>query len=135
MANDIVGKIKLFLREPIDSECKVVYLLAQVRKLLERDDPDHKMADLWMLCHWAIHMDLERPGTTRVFLDRVDRWVMEKIPYLTPRGPAAPEEDFDLRKEFDLYKDFLDLRTFKDQLRKFLEARELPTTLCDDGDR
>lgn len=51
---DVVGKVAPFLSEPIDSEYKVVYFLAEVRKLLERDDPDQKMGSLWMYCHWAL---------------------------------------------------------------------------------
>jgi hypothetical protein len=64
MTKDIVSKLMALLSEPVDTECKVVYLLAEVRKLLERDDPNHNMGSLWMYCHWALHVDLESPKTT-----------------------------------------------------------------------
>ena len=56
----IVDKLRLHLRKPIESECAVVYLLAEVRKLRERDHADHKMEALWMYCHWALHVDLAK---------------------------------------------------------------------------
>jgi hypothetical protein len=127
VTKDIVGKLAIFLSEPVDSECKVVYLLAEVRKLLERDDRERKMASLWMYCHWALHVDLESPKTTEGFLERVDRWVTNTVAYLTPIGPWTFGE------EYNLFEDFVYLKTFRRQLRVFLAGYELPTTLCRDN--
>jgi len=87
MTKDIVGKLQLHLAKPVDSEPAVVYLLAEVRKLLELDDPEHKMGALWMYCHWALHVDLDSPKTTESFLEKVDRWITNNVAYLTPSGP------------------------------------------------
>jgi len=124
MTKDIVGKLTTLLSEPVDSECKVVYLLAEVRKLLERDDPEHKMGSLWMYCHWALHVDLESVTTTKGFLERVDLWVANTVAYLTPYG------QWSFKDEWTLFKDFIYLDTFRHQLRVFLAAYKLPTTLC-----
>jgi len=129
MTKDITSKLMALLAEPIDSESKVVYLLAQVRKLLERDDPDHNMGSLWMYCHWALHVDLESPTTTKGLLERVDRWVANTVMYLTPIGP------WNFGDEYNLFKDFIYLNTFRHQLRLFLAAYKLPTTLCGDDKR
>jgi hypothetical protein len=126
MTKDIVSKLAGLLSDPVDSECRVVYLLAEVRKLLERDDPQHTMASLWMYCHWALHVDLESPKTTEGFLERVDRWVTHTVAYLTPTGLWTFGE------EYNLFKDFIYLNTFRHQLRVFLAAYKLPTTLCSD---
>jgi hypothetical protein len=126
MTKDIVGKLAALLREPIDSEYKVVYLLAEVRKLLERDDHDHNMGSLWMYCHWALHVDLESPKTTERFLEKVDRWITNTVAHLTPSGP------WNFREEYNLFKDFIYLNTFRHQLRVFLASHDLPTTLCSD---
>jgi hypothetical protein len=126
MTKDIVSKLMVLLREPVDSECKVVYLLAEVRKLLARDDPDHNMGSLWMYSHWALHVDLESPATTKKFLERVERWVTNKVAHLNPVGTWGE------REEYDLFEDFTYLNTFRHQLRDFLAVCELPTTLCDD---
>src|SRR6266568_4709008 len=87
MKKDIVGKLRQHLKTPIKTECAVVYLMAQARKLLERDDPQHTNRALWMYCHWALHVDLDSPNTTVDFLRRIDSWVTNRIAYLTPSGP------------------------------------------------
>jgi len=51
MTKDIIAKLHEHLSRPVDTECTVVYLLAEVRKILERDKPDPKPIALWMYCH------------------------------------------------------------------------------------
>jgi hypothetical protein len=87
MKADIVTKLAKHLDQPVVTECAVVYLLAEVRKLPAEDDPEHSFGALWMFCHWALHVDLDSPRTTMHFLERVDRWVTNSVAYLTPSGP------------------------------------------------
>lgn len=126
MTKDIVGKLQNHLAQAMDSECKVVYLMAEVRKLLERDDKEYKMSALRMYCHWALHVDLTVPAATEPFLEKVDRWVSHTVAYLTPNGTWSFGE------EYNLFKDFIHLNTFRGQLRWFLGAYKLPTDLCKD---
>jgi len=131
MTNDIVEKLRRFLAQPVDSECKVVYLLAEIRKLLDFYDSarsDKTIDPLWMHCHWALHVDLAKKGTTISFLDKVDRWVTNTVAYLTPRAPGPPGE-VDL-----LFQEFLYLESFRKHLRNFLDSCDLPTSLCDDAE-
>jgi hypothetical protein len=125
MTKDIVGKLMKHLSKPIDDEPGVVYLLAEVRKLLERDDTTHSNGALWMYCHWALHVDLTSPGATMDFLKRVDRWVTNKVAYLTPSGP------WEFHEEERLFRDFIFLDTFRQQLHGFLAGCGLPLSLCD----
>ena len=60
-ANAIVDKLRAAISEPVDSECKVVYILAETRKLLETYPPDPLPFALKLYCHWALHVDLENP--------------------------------------------------------------------------
>ena len=129
MKKDIVAKLAGILDGAIDNECKVVYLLAEVRKLLERDDPDHAKGSLWMYCHWALHVDLISPKTTEGLLEKVDRWVTHTVQYLTPHGAWTFGE------EWDLFREFIYFSTFRAQLRAFLSSYDLPTTLCIDDDQ
>jgi hypothetical protein len=55
-------KLNAFLADPVDSECKVVYLLCEVRKLLERVPAHQRPFALNMYCHWALHVDLHGSG-------------------------------------------------------------------------
>jgi len=73
MKNAIIEKLRAHLAHPVDSECEVVYLLCEVRKLLLKKDPD--TATLRLHCNWALHVDLEMPATTLAFLRRVDSYV------------------------------------------------------------
>ena len=129
MTKDIVGKLRNHLAQRIDTECAVVYLLAEVRKLLERDDPQQRHGAVWMHCHWALHVDLHSPKTTLEFLKFVDCWVTNTVADLFPRGTWKPLQ------EHYLFKDFIYLDTFRTQLKTFLACYGLPTQLCDQDDR
>jgi hypothetical protein len=125
MRNDIVGKLERHLARGVDTECAVVYLLAEIRKVLHDDDPTHTFGALWMYCHWALHVDLDSPKTTIGFLKRVDLWICNTIAYLTPRPPWEPMD------EIDLFRDFLYLETFRSELASFLKKYQLPTEITD----
>jgi hypothetical protein len=128
MTKDIIKKLCAHLNAGIDTECKVVYLLAQIRKILDRDDPQRQSSDytaLWMCCHWAVHPDLTSLQTTGEFLDKVDRWITNTVAYLQPRG------EWSFVEEFNLFRDFIFLATIRNQLKTFLQRYNLPTDLCD----
>ena len=113
------------LSKPITDEPGVVYLMAQVRKLLEKDDSTKLNKALWMYCHWALHVDLTSPGTTMDFLKRVDCWVTNTVAYLIPSGSWAPID------EYHLLREFIYLESFRHQLRGFLGGYGLPLSLCE----
>ena len=75
MRDSIVDKLRTILAGAIDDECKVMYVLAEARKLLEKYPVDPAPFALKLYCHWALHIDLSHPMTTRPFLERVDRYV------------------------------------------------------------
>ncbi len=68
----IVEKLRAILDDAVDSECKVVYVLAETRKLLETYPPNPFPFALKLYCHWALHVDLESRGTTLPFLQKVE---------------------------------------------------------------
>jgi hypothetical protein len=128
MKNGIIGKLHSHLKNAIKSECAVIYLLAEVRKILEVDDPQRTRGSLWMYCHWALHVDLDSPKTTIDFLKRVDLWVCNSVAYLTPR-PGWKFLD-----EVYLFRDFVYLETFRQQLGDFLRQYSLPDSLTSNDD-
>jgi len=73
--NSIVAKLRDALSDRIDSECKVVYILVETRKLLETYPPNPLPFALKLYCHWALHVDLDNPNTTLPFLERVETYV------------------------------------------------------------
>jgi len=123
MKNSILPKLADHLNRGVNRESDVVYLLAEVRKILDADDPAHTLGALWMYCHWALHVDLSLPKTTGEFLKRVDLWVCNNVAYLTPRQP------WKFLDEVYLFRDFVYLQTFREQLGGFLKTYGLPTEL------
>jgi hypothetical protein len=129
MKRDLTAKLRDHLASSIDSERDVVYLAAEVRKLLERDDPTHRMDALWMYCHWALHIDLDSLETVMEFLKRLDTWVTNKVAGL------LPTEKYTFLQEHYLFKDLISLDVFKTQLATFFTAYSLPTEICDNNDK
>jgi hypothetical protein len=68
---------------------------------------------LKLYCHWALHVDLSKPGTTLPFLERVDTSV---------EGWLAGNSD-------------TRLDSFRNQFRQFLQPFNLPTAVCDEDAR
>lgn len=123
MTKDIIQKIRKHLEKPVDTECGVVYLLAQVRKVVE-DEPKPRPFALWLHSNWALHVDLSRPNTTLDFLRRIDEFIVSRV-----AGFVGGKVDGG--KEQMLTEDFLYLHGFRVDLRRFLMSHDLPTRLCD----
>jgi hypothetical protein len=122
--NAIVEKLRVALSDAVDSEYKVVYILAESRKLLETYPPDPVPFALKIYCHWALHVDLDKPGTTSPFLKQVDEYVGSIL---------SGKQDIPL--EYRMCKEFVLLNTFREQFRTFLRGYGLPTAVCDEDAR
>jgi hypothetical protein len=95
VADKTVEKLRAHLGTLINSECAVVYLLSEVRKLIERDGPPDGISfALKMYCHWALHLNLDSPKSTQGFLDSVDKFVLKNVfPGNSPTWSADYEDD------------------------------------------
>ena len=56
---DILKKLTKELNRGIASEPQAVYLLTEIRKLIERDNARNKYPDLKFHCDWALHSKLD----------------------------------------------------------------------------
>ena len=128
MKEDIARKLRDHLSKPVVTEVDVVYLLATVRGILEKENPNPKPFALWMYCHWALHHDLTFPGTTTHFLERVDAFVVDTVAGFTSTGTYTMSESH------NLFREFIHLDSFRTQLKEFLVSYDLPTDLCDKTD-
>jgi hypothetical protein len=122
MKDQLVEKLRAAVSEKVASECQVVYILAESRKLLDKYPPDPVPFALKMYCHWALHVDLTNPGTTGPFLERVDRFVESVL-----AGSVNIDE------EGRMFQEIAHWDTFRQQFRQFLSGYGLPTTICDEG--
>ena len=124
MKDQIVEKLLAAISEDIVKESQVVYILAESRKLLEKHPPDPIPFALKMYCHWALHVELTKPGTTGQFLARVDRFVESVL--------AGSR---DIIEENRMFREIAYWDTFREQFRQFLTAYGLPTAICDEDGR
>lgn len=122
--NAIVMKLNALLGDPIDTECKAVYLLCEVRKLLEHIPAPQRPFGLNMYCHWALHVDLHGKDTILPFLKQVDDYVHGKL--------VGPE---DFGADHRMIQDFLMLDTLRRQFGDFCLASGIRTELTDSDDR
>src|SRR5258708_8851668 len=71
----IVGKLRTLLADGIDSECEVVYLLCELRKLFDKTPARARPFALNMYRHWALHVDLSGTDPIIPSLRQVDDYI------------------------------------------------------------
>jgi len=119
MEHDIVSKLRTHLQSPVDTECKVVYLLCQLRKL----GAGQKLPFSLQMCfNWALHVDLDCNSGANAFLAEFDDYV---------GGYNATKNANSFLTPF--HGDLLFILSFRSDLKAFLELKKLPTDLCDDA--
>jgi hypothetical protein len=122
---DIVLKLGRFLREPVDTECRAVYLLCEIRKLL--DHMNVGSTPLRMFCNWAVHVDLTKPGTVRHLLLQMDKVLTNFLDHPQTRATMGVEDA--------LIKELAYFETFRSELLDFLRTEGLPTEVCESDRR
>jgi hypothetical protein len=63
---DILEKLTKELDAGITSEVQVVYLLAGIRKLMERDEVEDEYTNLKFHCDWVLHPKLQGTGAKAI---------------------------------------------------------------------
>ena len=122
MRDAIVEKLRAELVNVINSERQVVYILVEIRKLLERIDGEEAtyptaVDTLGLYCDWALHRALDR-RQPREFVQEIDEIAKE----------AADDRLTEAREKTLIA--LLSLEVFRDQLRKFLAHYEIDTAFC-----
>lgn len=125
MRNAIVEKLRGHLAGPIDTECEVVYLLCEVRKLLDQQQPMPGLSALHLYCNWALHVHLSIPRTTMPLLSKIDAYISDKL--------RVGDTQEVLQAERDLFREFINLETFREELSQFMAAQGVPTEVCDES--
>src|ERR1700730_19444870 len=124
---EIIRKLKDELDKGIATEIQTIYLLAGIRKLIERDGVEDQYADLRFHCDWALHSSMDR-GAAMVILRQFDaaHALLRSSLALHQLPPA-------LRNEIDRISK---MRSFEKELTKFLTAYGLPpiTRHSEDGE-
>lgn len=124
---EIIKKLDSFLgaHHPISEECHVVYLMVEIRKILDHERNQGETDDFPLLrfyCDWTVHTEKTRiTENMRLIMDEVFKDAKSHIEAPAMRQAMSPVMQF-------AYMDKL-----KDQLARFLEERGLNTDLVGDG--
>ncbi len=102
MQNDMVENITRELNNKITTEVQTVYLLVQIRKLMESKTKKPHFT-LKMFCDWALHIELTRNKQIKDFLKEFD----EAIGRAENGYGSINYEWFTLKKFKEAMKDFL----------------------------
>lgn len=126
----IIEKLDIELSQQITSERQVVYILVEIRKLMERNNDTEKYFALNFYCDWAMHTKLDRLGATRI-VERFNKY--QELIELTQSTPNAtvPQSDLQLLPQLE---ETLRLQKFRQQFAEYLKGNDLPDDIArDDG--
>jgi hypothetical protein len=115
---DIISKLTRELDAGITSEVQVVYMLAGVRKLIERDGVKDQYPDLNFHCDWTLHSKLEGTFAKSVLRKFDAAHALLRDKKLELRALPA-----NLKAEINRISK---MRSFERELSGFLETYKLP---------
>lgn len=132
MIPDLIYKLTRALKKPVQTECEVVYLMVEIRKLMDRREAERRKAVpeedhrklrpefpvLKLFCDWAVHINIE--------------WNREAEPLMREFDGAV--ESVKAGNGIPLsFLEFLSLSHLREQFARFLKLNELPTRLVEEG--
>jgi hypothetical protein len=113
---DIVAKLAETLGHSVEGECHVVYVLVELRKLLERDEIGGDFKTLKFYCDWSAHACLSFQSA-KDFVKNIDVLIGKSDE--ESHGLDAPLTE-------------LCIELFRVQLHDCLRKYKLPTEICAD---
>jgi len=103
---EILEKLEIFLfkHTSFDEECHIIYLLVEIRKLLEREN-NSNFPLVKFYCDWTVHTKRDRNfGIIKEIVDKIDSCFSVESHY-----PSRDDEIFDFLKMTELRKEFKQL--------------------------
>jgi hypothetical protein len=114
----IVAKLKLLLAKGITTEAEALYLMVEVRKLLEQQRAKRQYEYLTFHCDWAVHPTLAGPTAQKI----LERFEAANVHLKT--GVELHDLPGLLRMDVDRISK---MRYFEDQLNAFSKANGIAT--------
>jgi len=118
MTRDIIRKLAGEFDKGITTEVQTVYVLAGIRKLIERDEAEEEYAGLRFHCDWALHSRMDR-AAAKTILRKFDAAHM----LLLQGNIELHNLPSELRIEIDRISR---MKAFAEELSRFLAAYGLP---------
>lgn len=141
MKPDILSKLKYELDRPIRAERQVVYILVEIRKLLEvrarnlkraNKPKDFTYATLEFCCDWAVHPVMDWENGRRIVrrFNLYEQFCHQLKSAEDGQAVNVPEPEF-----LQELNDIIALATFRIQLKQFLKALRLSTAIAANDNR
>ena len=122
VAKILIDKLDSFLgKQPFTEECQVLYLMAEIRNILDLGREDKKTG-LKIFCDWTLHNNLNFKIPQDFFINKFEKDISES-------NSAKINADNIIKNNTD----FLTLRELKTELNIFLNKNQLSTKLTDDA--
>ena len=102
MQSEIVDKLKQALSKPPRNEKDVVYILVEIRKLLEHTGNEQKYFWLKFFADWACHIKMDRKAGSEL-MERLDSELHVIKGGTTKVGMKRPPDLHTFRREFDAF--------------------------------
>lgn len=124
---EIIEKLNRFLsdHDPLTKECHAVYLLVEIRKILDHERSNNSLKDFILLrfyCDWTIHTEKTRiTDNMRTIMEQVFQDIKAQITNPAMTQAMSPVMQF-------AYMDKL-----KDEMNRFLKDRNINTILINNG--
>ena len=116
MTDQIVSKLNSEIVKGIHTEPQALYILAEIRKIIERDfnkgDTAENFRTLMFYCNWVLHNKLKGEPAREVVN------IFKEPHSLLLQGKDIPRNDY-------IY-DILKLKELKSNLSRFLKAHDIP---------
>jgi hypothetical protein len=119
----IIDKLRPLLKNSVDSEPLVVYILVEIRKIIDIEN-DGGYPTLRHYCNWAVHHKLDQKSAIEIIklFDDIEEAI----------ATSNKEEETRLTSEAS---QLLSIEKFRKELSSFLGSHGLVTTLCKDDDK
>lgn len=116
----IRDKLENFLKQHsvFKEDCEVVYLMVQIRRILEFKDSNYRYNTLRFYCNWVLHIKLSKETTTKLLSNMLE-----------PAVDSSKSGHDNARSIIKLYSDFFKLNTLKKELEVFKKEYTLPLDL------
>ncbi len=112
---EIIEKLKGELTKDTNEECRVIFILSRIRKVLEIKNQKTKYKFLNFYCNWSLHSKLDKEGTTALPKVLFEKNIDSK--------KSGKENAVKLKLNNN---DFFKFSSFKQELIDFLQENNLP---------
>jgi hypothetical protein len=129
----IYNNLKNEITKDIENKLQVVYILVQIRKLLELENKKRTFPILNLFCNWVLHPKLCEDSTKRVFENQVEPCIDKNWDYETIKIKLKAMSSFfdlsELKKEISKFLSVYDstnnsIKTWKSFMKYLLEVLE-----------